>query len=94
MKSVISEPSHYLGHEQTFSLMKTEYHYPSLSDRNSTDMWTQAGEKDMMQVDREHVQRTLSSHFNNHIPEDIDKQLRSRFNISLPKAEMCAATSR
>ena len=44
---------HYLGHDQTLALMRSEYHYPPLSDRASPADWEQAGARDEALAERD-----------------------------------------
>ncbi|MEM6465590.1 MAG: trimethylamine methyltransferase family protein, partial [Pseudomonadota bacterium] len=49
MRSVCLEgPGHYLGHNQTLSLMQTEYIYPALGDRSSPKEWEERGRPDLI----------------------------------------------
>jgi trimethylamine--corrinoid protein Co-methyltransferase len=93
VKNVIFGEGHYLGHAQTFSKMTSEYHYPPLSDRLSTDLWEEAGSQTIEQRARTYVQTTLSEHFPNFISDAVDKRIRTDFNIFLPREEMFASTS-
>ena len=91
---VIFGDGHYLGHDQTYQLMKREYHYPPLSDRTSIADWEETGAKPIDETARDYVQATLSSHFPTYIPEAVDARIRKRFNILVPRDEMRAQTSR
>ena len=41
----LNGPGHYLGHNQTLSLMQTEYIYPVLGDRTSPKEWAENGKQ-------------------------------------------------
>jgi trimethylamine--corrinoid protein Co-methyltransferase len=79
---------HYLGHDQTLALMRSEYHYPPLSDRASPADWEQAGARDIAQRAKETVRRTLATHFPDHLDAKVDAEIRRRFDIRLPRAAM------
>lgn len=89
MRQVCLEgPGHYLGHEQTLSLMQTEYVYPALGDRSSPKEWEELGKPDLIARAVAEKQRILSSVFPDHIPEALDREIRERFDIKLPRAAM------
>ena len=57
MRQVCLEgPNHYLGHEQTLSLMQSEYIYPEVGDRTSPKEWIEQGSTDVRVKAREKVQ--------------------------------------
>ena len=84
----VNGPGHYLGHNQTLSLMESEYRYPALSDRASPAVWEEEGGLDMEARARNTVVETLSTHYPSHISEKLDAEYRDRFNILLPKDVM------
>ncbi|MEN8709450.1 MAG: trimethylamine methyltransferase family protein [Paracoccaceae bacterium] len=83
MKSVCLEgPGHYLGHDQTLSLMQTEYIYPVLSDRSSPKEWIEKGKPDLIA----NAQARIARIYDNHVPciDDVtDARIRAAFNIHL-----------
>lgn len=79
---------HYLGDEQTLALMQTEYVYPRLGDRNSPNVWIEQGAKTMAERAMAEKERILSSHFPQHIPDPVDRVLRERHRICLPRSAM------
>ena len=83
IKDVIGGAGHFLGHEQTLSLMQREYLYPEVGDRLSPDDWADAGSTTV--ADRAHirVQQTLATHHPQHIGQDVDELIRERFPIKL-----------
>jgi trimethylamine--corrinoid protein Co-methyltransferase len=81
---VCSGDNHYLGHPQTLDLMTTEYYYPHTADRATRSDWEAAGAPDMRQQARRRANHTLKTFFPEIISAEIDKQLRSEFNILLP----------
>ena len=82
---VCNGDGHYLGQPQTFSLMKTEYHYPHTADRNIRAAWEEQGNLDMRERARRQAKETLATFFPEIVPETVDKQLRDEFNILLPR---------
>jgi trimethylamine--corrinoid protein Co-methyltransferase len=79
---------HYLGDEQTLSLMQTEYVYPKIGDRNSPNVWVEQGSTTVADRATAEKLRILSSHFPNHIPDEIDLALRAAHKICLPREAM------
>jgi len=85
IKEVVHGAGHFLGHEQTLSLMQREYLYPQVGDRLSPDDWIDAGAKSAADRAHEYVAATLASHHPDHIGDDLDERLRERFPIKLDK---------
>lgn len=81
-------PGHYLGHDQTLSVMETEYVYPRIGDRKSPKEWAEAGSPDALTSARRYVGGLLETHFPRHIGDDMDAELRARFDIRLPRELM------
>ncbi len=81
-------PGHYLGHAQTIELMESEYRYPDLADRQSIDAWQEEDAPDIESRARDYVEKTLSEHYPHHIGSDLDRNLREKFDIRLPREDM------
>ena len=75
-------PGHFLGSEQTLSLMQTEYIYPSLADRTSPKEWVEIGKPNLVQKAIEKKENILKN-ATKKIDPVIDDKLRSMFNIHL-----------
>lgn len=75
-------PGHFLGSEQTLSLMQTEYIYPSLADRTSPKEWAEIGKPNLVQKAIEKKENILKNAAKK-IDPVIDDKLRSMFNIHL-----------
>ena len=80
----IGGPSHYLGHEQTLRLMQREYVYPEVGDRTSPKEWGEAGKPVLIETARRRVDEILSSHYPDHVSDELDGQLRATFDVKLP----------
>jgi len=83
-------PGHYLGHDQTLSLMQKEYEYPKIGDRKSPKEWAEAGHPVLMDVATKRVQDILASHFPSHVSADADAMLRAAHDIRLSPDDMRA----
>ncbi|MBT4891167.1 MAG: methyltransferase, partial [Rhodospirillales bacterium] len=79
----IDGPGHYLGHEQTLHRMEREYHYPIIGDRKSPKEWIESGSEKIMASARRMVKDVLSRDRINHIPLEIDAEIRAKFDILL-----------
>lgn len=79
---------HFLGHAQTLALMNSEYLYPSLLDRDNRDDWEMKGARDIREAARDHARKVLAEHWPQAIPEDLDLEIRRRFEILLPRQAM------
>ncbi|MGF1610830.1 MAG: trimethylamine methyltransferase family protein [Kiloniellales bacterium] len=95
MRQVCLEgPNHFLGHEQTLSLMQSEYVYPAVGDRSSPKEWIEQGSTSVVERARRKTQGILSRHYPAHVSPAIDAQLRERFPVKLPRQTMRAGNGR
>jgi trimethylamine--corrinoid protein Co-methyltransferase len=85
---VAADPGHYLGHEQTLRLMRSEYCYPALADRSSPGAWEEAGRRAVYERAHERVHEILSTHYPQLVEPTVDARLRERFPIRLDPADM------
>ncbi len=84
----IRDQGHFLGHAQTFGRMKSEFLYPDLADRRSVQDWEAAGRPEIGAGARMVAAEVLSSHFPEHLASDVDREIRSRFDIRLARSRM------
>lgn len=84
----VTGPMHYLNSPQTYSMMQTEYLYPELGDRDSPADWTDKGQLDAADRAAITAKEILSTHYPNHISDEIDAAIREKFPIRLPRAAM------
>jgi trimethylamine--corrinoid protein Co-methyltransferase len=95
IRNVCTEgPGHFLGHDQTLSLMQAEYVYPEIGDRMSPKEWTESGRVDILDRAREKTRAILSSHYPRHIADALDAELRARFSVKLPRESMSPGNAR
>ncbi len=89
MKNVCLEgPEHYLGHEQTLSLMQKDYVYPQVCDRLSPNQWAEQGRRDVIDRARDRARHILATHFPDHVDEETDRRIRESFAVRLPRESM------
>jgi trimethylamine--corrinoid protein Co-methyltransferase len=81
-------PGHYLGHEQTLSLMQKDYVYPAIGNRMSPKEWNEAGKPDIVQRAAARKREILTTYFPDYLPRAIDDAIRSRHDIKLPRSLM------
>ena len=84
----IGGPEHFLGHDQTLSLMQSEYIYPELGNRMSPKEWEESQKPVIMEKAVLEKRRILDSHFPQYISPETDAALRESFKIYLPKGDM------
>ena len=83
MERVVTGPGHYLGEPQTLALMKSEYTYPELGDRQSIVDWTEGGAKSIWQRAKERVTEIDKADPPSHLPADREARIRAAFPIHL-----------
>ncbi|MDE2445351.1 MAG: trimethylamine methyltransferase family protein, partial [Alphaproteobacteria bacterium] len=89
--SVCTEgPGHYLGSDQTLSMMQTEYVYPHLGNRMSPKEWNEAGKPDILKKAIAKKNEIITGYFPEYIPHDIDEMIRAKHDIKLPREAMRA----
>ena len=86
VESVVSGDGHYLGHEQTLQLMRSEYVYPHLGDRSSVDEWVAAGEPTIWDRAQARVADILGAGRPDHLDLAAEAAIRDRFPIHLREA--------
>ncbi|MCP4328613.1 MAG: trimethylamine methyltransferase family protein [Alphaproteobacteria bacterium] len=84
----IEGPGHFLGHEQTLSLMQSEYVYPSIADRTSPKEWEALDRPDLIERAVAKKREILATHHPQHVGADIDAAIRDKFDIKLPPEAM------
>ena len=87
MERVVTGEGHYLGEPQTLALMKSEYLYPRLGDRQSVEDWIASGGISLAERAGEAVAEILAGEAPDHLPVTADRAIRARFPIRLPAEE-------
>ena len=86
--AVVGGPGHYLGSKQTLELMQTEYIYPAIGDRLSPKEWNEVGRPQVLARATEKVREVLSSHFPNHVSDEVDDAIRAQLPIRFDRDKM------
>ncbi|MGH6886624.1 MAG: trimethylamine methyltransferase family protein, partial [Geminicoccales bacterium] len=68
--------------------MQTDYIYPVVGDRTSPKEWVEQGSTTVIDRAVRRTREILGSHFPGHLPDDIDRKIRARFPIKLPRERM------
>jgi trimethylamine--corrinoid protein Co-methyltransferase len=84
----LNDKAHYLGSDLTISVMQSEYIFPDLSDRDSPNDWADMGKPVLLEKAIQRKKEILSEHFPSHISDDVDQQLRAKFNIKLSRKDI------
>ena len=83
VQDTVDGPGHYLGHNQTISIMETEYDYPKIANRQTPADWKQEGAKDIWERASERAKRVLAEHNPKYIDSKTDSIIRSNYDIKL-----------
>ena len=83
IERVVSGDGHYLGEPQTLELMKTEYVYPELGDRQSVADWQDAGSLSIWQRAQVRVEDILSQDEPGHLSAAAERRIRATYDIHL-----------
>lgn len=84
IEAVATGAGHYLGEHQTLALMKTEYTYPSIANRQSIADWRDAGSRTIWDVAVART-ATLLADPPTHLPSAREDAIRAAFDIRLPQ---------
>ena len=87
-------PSHFLGDEQTLSLMQSEYLYPEIGDRTSPKEWLEQDKPDALSKAKAILQTRMRQHFPSHISDELDARLRANYPVLLAREHMKPGTPR
>ncbi|MFT7673301.1 MAG: trimethylamine--corrinoid protein Co-methyltransferase [Gammaproteobacteria bacterium] len=79
---------HFLGQAETLGRMQTDFIYPEIGDRRSIEEWKTDGSKNIHQVAIERTKKILGEHFPRHFSDELDQELRAKFDIRLPHSMM------
>ena len=86
IERVVTGEGHYLGEAQTLQLMKSEYVYPLIGDRQSVDEWTESGRLSIWNRAQARVKEIMQT-APTHLPREAERAIRDRFRIRLEVQE-------
>ena len=81
-------PGHYLGSNQTLTLMQRDYVYPVVGNRMSPKEWNEAGKPDIVEVAAKKKREILSTYYPEYLSADVDAHLRAHHDIRLLRQQM------
>ena len=84
----LNGPGHYLGSDQTLTLMQKEYIYPKIANRMSPKEWIEAGRPDLVERAATRKREILSTYYPDYLTRAIDDVIRARHDIKLPREVM------
>jgi trimethylamine--corrinoid protein Co-methyltransferase len=84
----LNNKGHYLGSDQTLSVMQTEYIYPDMFNRMSPNDWMDAGKPEPLELAIARKKEILTTHFPKHVSDETDNKIRAEFPIFLSKEAM------
>jgi trimethylamine--corrinoid protein Co-methyltransferase len=87
-------PGHFLGSKQTLELMKSEYLYPKLANRQPYGQWEEGGKIDAFEQAHAKVQAMMARHYPSYIDPAVDARIRAAFPILLSPEDKAPGNSR
>ena len=85
--TAVKGDGHYLGQAETFARMRSDFLYPELADRQSIEQWEKDGKRDIYSVAKTRVKELLTKAKPSQLSDDIEREIRSEFNIVLRNTE-------
>ncbi len=82
-ETCLGGPGHYLGTQQTLSLMQTEYIYPKIGDRTSPKEWAEIGKPNLLRRATARKEEILAAPTTAAFPPEVDHAIRKAFAIHL-----------
>jgi len=77
-------PGHYLGTDETFSRMQSDFVYPTLGDRTSPKEWAELGKPDLLEKATKRKEEILTERSVARFEPQLDANLRKKHIIHLP----------
>ncbi|MEM1236618.1 MAG: trimethylamine methyltransferase family protein [Pseudomonadota bacterium] len=77
-------PGHYLGTDQTLTLMQRDFVYPTLGDRTSPKEWAEKGKPDLVENAKMRTAELLANPTEAKLDPTLDAAIREKFAIHLP----------
>ncbi len=87
IEEVVGGEGHYLGSAQTLELMRSEYVYPDLGDRQSVAEWVSAGEPSLWDRAGDRVAEILAAGRPGHLDLTTEVAIRSAFPVQLQETQ-------
>ena len=91
--NVVHGDGHFLGQSETLNRMQSDFLYPDVADRLTIAEWQNAGARDIRDIAIEKTREILRQHYPRHVSSDIDKVLRTQFDIRLSQSTIRSESS-
>jgi len=78
-------PGHYLGSDQTLSLMQTDYFYPDIGDRSSPKEWIERNKPVLIETAIARKREILAEPSRALLSAEVDAAVRAAFSIRLDR---------
>ncbi len=88
IKEVVAGPGHFLGQDSTLRLMRSEYVYPKLADRQTIEDWEKSGRVDIRARGLAALTQIMKEHYPQYVEPAHDARIRERFDIRLRPEDM------
>ena len=88
INDVVYGEGHYLKHPQTINLMESEFLYPDLANRQTTQEWEESGKQTIYDVAHLKLKQMMKDYYPEYIDNKTDDKIRSKFPIRLKKERM------
>ncbi len=88
INDVVYGDGHYLKHPQTINLMESEFLYPDLANRQTTQEWEESGKQTIYDVAHLRLKQMMKDYYPDYIDKKTDEKIRSEFPICLDKKRM------
>lgn len=84
----VATAGHFLGHPDTLERMHSDFLYPDIADRSTPEDWMAKGSPDILEKARDKVGTILKEHFPDNLSREVEDEIRSKFDIRLPRKLM------
>ena len=88
IKDVIYGDGHFLKHPQTIDLMESEFLYPDLADRQTTQEWEKSGKQTIYDLAHLRLKQMMKDYYPEYIPSKTDAKIREYFPIKIAEQDM------
>ena len=92
--AVVEGEGHFLGDQQTLSLMQSEYLYPDVANRLSIKEWDEADRPQLLRDAQARVRDILTGYYPDHVSRSVHEAIRAKHPIRLPLEEIDGTTTR
>ncbi|MGI9291765.1 MAG: trimethylamine methyltransferase family protein [Gammaproteobacteria bacterium] len=79
---------HFLGRTETLERMQSDFVYPEIGDRRTIAEWEADDGPDIRSIAIDRTLKILEQHHPHHLSDELDRALRERFDIRLPRSAM------